>query len=69
MKITIDYKSKEVVLRVPIVDPPVASSTGNTEALVNIKNQMTELKYTDGRPIKVSLLVYVKPLVAPVSRE
>jgi len=61
MKITIDQKAKTATIVVDLMEP-VASSTGNTESLASVRNQDTGLKHTDGRPIKLTCQVYVKPV-------
>lgn len=66
MKVTINWEKKEATIVVPINETPTLSSTGDTSSFAAIRNQeIPGQKAPDGRPLKLSLQLYVKtPKVA-----
>lgn len=61
MKITIDTKNKTATIVLDMLAEPSLSSSGDTSAIAEkVNNQDTGLKHIDGRPIKLSVNLYVK---------
>lgn len=61
MKLTIDKAKKKVTIELDLLDTPRTSSSGNTINLAECRNEFTGQKVDDGREIKVTAAVYVKP--------
>lgn len=59
IKVSIDHAKKTFKIEGSITE--LANSTsGETQSMVNIRNEQTGLVHPDGRQVKVSLLLYVK---------
>ena len=60
MKVTIDKKNKELVIRIPMQEP-TASASGKTMVVATTRgNQVSDCQY-DGKPLTVGLNAYFKP--------
>lgn len=61
MKIVIDSKTKTAIITLDLLAEPSLSSSGDTSAIAEkVNNQDTGLKHSDGRPVKLSVNLYVK---------
>jgi hypothetical protein len=59
IKVTVDHAKKTFKVEGNITDLK-ASTSGDTQSMVNVRNAETDLTHPDGRRIKMSLLLYVK---------
>lgn len=60
-KVTIDKAKKTATIVLDLLPEPRVSGTGNTINLAEARNEFTGLKHDDGREIKVTAQVYIKP--------
>lgn len=58
-KITIDWTKKTATFVVPLTELRT-SATGDTAACADIRNEAIGQAHPDGRPLKLSLRLYVK---------
>lgn len=61
MKTSIDEKTKELVIRIPLLAEPTKSSSGKTLVVATTHgNVVTEVKVND-KPVVIGLNAYIKP--------
>jgi hypothetical protein len=61
MTVKIDTKANTATIVLNLLPEAVLSSSGDTSAIAEkVNNQDTGLKHSDGRPIKLSVNLYVK---------
>ena len=58
-KVVIDFNKKTFTISGSISDLK-PSATGETESMVAIRNESVGITHPDGRPVKCSLMLYVR---------